>query len=340
MRGTSVEAGQTLILATDRSLSVLAEVASVGVNRLAYTPYGNPDAARPSQSRLGFNGQFREQPGWYHLGNGHRVYNPALRRFHSPDRLSPFDKGGLNPYTYCLGDPVNHTDPTGRIAQFMQIASFIGFGFGLFYGGISLLAPFFVKTAAATPFTATALVKATAFEVGVGAGKNVTTSAITHYAHMHLGLVGAPLGGLDALGSIVSLLSVPIGVPGTMLSMNEDPEDGAKELLMTGAIMGLFVLPVKALLVPFTPKLLTSKKGQWFSRLVHGRAKVESARQEAINAMRLKHYDAWYQAFSRQAKAAPPPLPPSPRLSSRFGRGDAIRKPIAPGTRLVRNTAV
>lgn len=46
----------------------------------------------------------------------YRAYNPALLRFHNSDNLSPFGKGGLNSYGYCLGDPVNHVDPTGHTA--------------------------------------------------------------------------------------------------------------------------------------------------------------------------------------------------------------------------------
>jgi RHS repeat-associated protein len=68
-------------------------------------------------SLLGFNGEEKDPvTGYYFLGNGYRAFNPLLMRFNSPDVLSPFDRGGLNPYTYCLGDPINNVDPTGNSA--------------------------------------------------------------------------------------------------------------------------------------------------------------------------------------------------------------------------------
>ncbi|CAG8869598.1 hypothetical protein PS627_03599 [Pseudomonas fluorescens] len=76
--------------------------------------------AQQSGPWLSFNGQPRDpMTGWYPLGLGRRFYNPVLMRFHSADSLSPFAKGGLNAYAYCLGDPVNHIDPTGQVAQFI-----------------------------------------------------------------------------------------------------------------------------------------------------------------------------------------------------------------------------
>ncbi|MCG9685204.1 RHS repeat-associated core domain-containing protein [Vibrio sp. Isolate23] len=66
---------------------------------------------------LAFNGE-RCDPvtGLYHLGQGYRAYNPRIMRFHAADSLSPFGEGGINPYAYCLGNPVNLIDPTGKNA--------------------------------------------------------------------------------------------------------------------------------------------------------------------------------------------------------------------------------
>lgn len=58
----------------------------------------------------------RAEPGVGHhaLGNDYRLYSATLKRFFQPDRFSPFMQGGVNSYAYCLGDPVNQYDPTGR----------------------------------------------------------------------------------------------------------------------------------------------------------------------------------------------------------------------------------
>lgn len=285
MNISGVQAGRTLLLATQQSLSVLAEARSGQVNRVAYMPYGSQSARAQRKSRLGFNGEFSEGPGWYHLGNGHRVYNPVLSRFHSPDRLSPFDKGGLNPYTYCLGDPINHTDPTGNIAEFLHIAALVGYGLALFHGGISLLAPLFLKSAA-KPSVAAALVNASSAGRTIGVGKK---GLLASYAAKKPGMAETALGGLDAVSSMVSLIGVPIGVPTTMLSMKGYSGETLSDLMLTGAILGLSALPIKTIVVPFTPKLLKGKWGSRFSRLVHGRAKVKKAWQERADALELEN---------------------------------------------------
>ncbi|WP_371924684.1 RHS repeat-associated core domain-containing protein [Pseudomonas sp. R5(2019)] len=80
-----------------------------------YTPFGHRTALKGESASLGFNGEPVESAtGYYLLGNGYRVFNPVLMRFHSPDGWSPFGSGGFNSYAYCSGDPVNHVDPTGH----------------------------------------------------------------------------------------------------------------------------------------------------------------------------------------------------------------------------------
>lgn len=86
---------------------------------VGFTPWGEAplENLNALNSGLGYNGQ-RVDPvtGSYHLGNGHRVYDPRHQAFFQGDGLSPFDNGGLNDRAYCAGrDPVNWHDPSGRI---------------------------------------------------------------------------------------------------------------------------------------------------------------------------------------------------------------------------------
>lgn len=68
-----------------------------------------------SLQRTGFNGELHEsRVGWQLLGNGYRAYNPVLMRFHAPDALSPFARGGLNSYAYCCSEPINQVDGSGH----------------------------------------------------------------------------------------------------------------------------------------------------------------------------------------------------------------------------------
>ncbi|MGX1171703.1 RHS repeat-associated core domain-containing protein [Pseudomonas sp. R151218B TE3479] len=108
--------GWTALLATDQQRSVLTGLDATGARPYrSYTPYGHRPAENGLFSLLGFNG---EQPdpvtGHYLLGNGSRTFNPVLMRFNSSDSLSPFGKGELNAYGYCIGDPINRNDPTGH----------------------------------------------------------------------------------------------------------------------------------------------------------------------------------------------------------------------------------
>jgi RHS repeat-associated protein len=103
------------LLAPDQQCSVLNATQTNFKQCIAYSPYGHRPLANGVISLLGFTGQQPETvTGHYLLGNGYRSFNPVLKRFNSPDSLSPFDKGGMNAYVYCEGDPVNRSDSTGH----------------------------------------------------------------------------------------------------------------------------------------------------------------------------------------------------------------------------------
>jgi RHS repeat-associated protein len=111
------------LFATDQQRSVLNVLDGTRLNPLSYSPYGHRPAENGLLSLLGFNGE-RPDPvtGCYLLGNGYRAFNPVLMRFNSPDSWSPFGKGGLNAYAYCVGDPVNHVDKNGHVPNFFKPA--------------------------------------------------------------------------------------------------------------------------------------------------------------------------------------------------------------------------
>ncbi|MEJ5060073.1 MULTISPECIES: RHS repeat-associated core domain-containing protein [unclassified Pseudomonas] len=143
---------------TDQQQTVLGEITGSGHSEIAYSPYGYCQGQEEPFNPAGFNGEpFDSLTGLYLLGNGYRAYSPALMRFHSPDSMSPFGRGGLNPYAYCLGDPINRVDPTGHfswqsilgiaLSIVGVVASFATFGaatplaiLGLGLGGVSALA--------------------------------------------------------------------------------------------------------------------------------------------------------------------------------------------------------
>ena len=103
------------LLQSDAANTVVAAHAINFHDCEAYSPYGFSPAQK-KMAMIGFTGEWRDtQTGCYPLGNGHRLFSPSLRRLTGPDVLSPFDRGGLNAYAYCTGDPINYSDPSGQL---------------------------------------------------------------------------------------------------------------------------------------------------------------------------------------------------------------------------------
>jgi RHS repeat-associated protein len=115
------------MLGGDIKNTVQYEIGPDRRNTIVYSVYGHHGEEWSPSSSLGYNGELREvQSGCYLLGNGFRAFNTSLMRFHSPDSLSPFGDGWLNAYTYCRGDPVNQSDPTGHVSIGKAILNFLG----------------------------------------------------------------------------------------------------------------------------------------------------------------------------------------------------------------------
>ncbi|WP_340612117.1 RHS repeat-associated core domain-containing protein, partial [Xenorhabdus bharatensis] len=179
------------LLGTDGPGSVLLSRRQGTASRFRYTPYGQQAAADSDPDLPGYNGE-RQDPagGGYHLGNGYRTYNPVLMRFTAPDSFSPFGAGGLNAYAYCLGDPINRTDPSGH----MSAGSIVGLVLGVF-GMVAELAAVIPTGGASLTLSGAVLAGAGFLGAATGVASSLTeesnpqASAILGWVSMGFGAV-------------------------------------------------------------------------------------------------------------------------------------------------------
>ncbi|TPG59329.1 RHS repeat domain-containing protein [Ewingella americana] len=136
---------QTLLL-SDRLGSVYAELKDQNtdsITSLTYTPYGHllNSASIPAYDPVRFAGEkYDDLTELYHLGNGTRSYDPLLMRFMQYDSMSPFGEGGINPYSYCGGDPITFSDPSGHGRDVAIMFAAIGLVFSVIFLGLGVLA--------------------------------------------------------------------------------------------------------------------------------------------------------------------------------------------------------
>lgn len=173
-----------------------------------WTPYGS---GKSPNHLPGFNGERVDQTsGAYHLGNGYRAYNPALMRFNCPDSLSPFGAGGINPYAYCAGDPVNRIDPSGHISWVGWLGislGVIGLGLTLFAIGAAIAATGGIMAALSASSTTTLVAgglgvisDVAAIASGVIEESNPQASAVLGWVSLGTGVAGIGLGIKGGLG--------------------------------------------------------------------------------------------------------------------------------------------
>ncbi|AKT37956.1 RHS repeat-associated core domain-containing protein [Chondromyces crocatus] len=213
------------LFATDGQNSTLTSLdAQQGQSEhFRYTAYGERSTSGPGEILLGFNGEFRDPvTGWYFLGNGYRVYNPTLMRFHSPDGWSPFGQGGVNPYVYCGNDPINRFDPTGHLSTSAWVNIGIGIAsilFGVFTlgAGAAVGMGVIAGTGVIGALATTSALSVTAAVVGVASSAvgiaasaledNQKASGILNWVATGLGIASGVVGITAAVRSAASTAS-------------------------------------------------------------------------------------------------------------------------------------
>ena len=120
------QAAVTYAYHTDALGSVVAITSPSGVvvASYAYDPYGALTQVGGSDAALAGRNPLRYRAYYHDTTTGHyylpaRYYDPDAMRFLSPDPAPPSagDPLSLNRYAYCVGDPVDLSDPTGEIAD-------------------------------------------------------------------------------------------------------------------------------------------------------------------------------------------------------------------------------
>ncbi|KAF7175522.1 hypothetical protein CNMCM7691_008623 [Aspergillus felis] len=260
---------QTQLWASDGHQSVLTwlDAHQPGqIHHQQYTPHGH-SAAGPSPS-IAFNGQWRDPvTGWYHLGNGYRVYNPVTMRFLTPDSWSPFTTGEINPYAYCSGDPINRIDPSGHFGFFKKLFKkfswknlitmvaglAVSIGVGILTGGASLAIQIGVGIAAGVVAGVAAGALGDLADGRTPTWKSVAVDAFG-------GLVGGALGAVGAgvvSGAFKTAIQTQLGKVASYALVKESFKSVLKGVVKD-AVVGVVIGEVAGHVIPYEKALYPS----------------------------------------------------------------------------------
>ncbi|KAG9574745.1 hypothetical protein KCV01_g18106, partial [Aureobasidium melanogenum] len=156
-------------LASSSDSSVHPPRHGLAMNNRTYGAYGYRVATTVDMAHTGYAGEVNEVTlGWYLLER--RFFIPWLRRFISPDSVSPFGAGGLNRFAYCSGDPINRIDPSGH-ASFGWLGKLLGQLAGMSKNAAHAMA-------SVTPTTALTTISRAAEVVSVSVGIGAVAAAL------------------------------------------------------------------------------------------------------------------------------------------------------------------
>ncbi|MDC9604672.1 RHS repeat domain-containing protein [Xenorhabdus griffiniae] len=197
----------THLLGTDGHSVLVSHQNEGSETRYRYSPYGQQAEAERHPDIPAYNGE-RLDPAAdaYHLGNGYRAYNPVLMRFNAPDSWSPFGAGGVNPYAYCLGDPINRIDPTGHISL-GSLLGIIGGAVGLVIGLALAIPTGGASLAGDAAILAGLLADVTGIASAATADSNPRVSASLGWISLGFGVLSLGAGALGGLASGLRRLS-------------------------------------------------------------------------------------------------------------------------------------
>lgn len=212
---------RSTLLASAPGGSVLLE-ADTDVRPVAYAPHGHRDETA-ALATPAFNGEWHDAgSGCYLLGPGHhRPYSTTLGIFLAPDTASPFEAGGLNTLAYCVGDPINLSDPSGHFWKWIVA------GVGLALGVAVTVASFGAASAAVGAMAAGGIAALT--KSGAAAIAGTALGALSVGAEV--GAMAAGAAGDQKTAAILGFVGLGLGIAGTAPAVAKVAMKGATRFM-------------------------------------------------------------------------------------------------------------